>query len=119
MVYYTYMNEPTPHTNESIKGIEQLVTKESVINSLRENPENLAVLHAYIDARQKQIQAPYVSREDTESKSFSFSIELAEIYRDAGLHDIAADAYNDAADFAQANGMEEEYALILAELAKI
>lgn len=113
------MNESSPEQNKNIESIESVITKESVIASLKQNPEDLAVLHSYIDVQQKQIQAPYVSREDTEKKTFAFTVDLAEIYRDAGLTEAAADAYNDAADIAQANGMEEEYDAILAELAKI
>ncbi len=45
--------------------------------------------------------------------------ELAEIYRDAGLTEAAADAYNDAADMAEANGIHRALEAILAELAKI
>ncbi len=112
------MNESSPEQNNNIESIESVITKESVIASLKQNPEDLAVLHSYIDVRQKQIQAPYVSREDTEKLTFAFNLELAEMYRDAGLTEAAADAYNDAADMAEANGMEE-YNAILAELAKI
>ena len=113
------MNEPTPEWENKIGNMESIVTKEAVINSLRQNPEDLAILHSYVDSRQKQIQAPYGSREDTEMGTFKFTVELAEIYRDSGLIEAAADAYNDAADMAQANGMEEKYNAILAELAKI
>ena len=113
------MNESSPERENKTESLESKITKEAVIDSLKENPEDLSVLHSYIDLKQKQIQAPYVSREDTESKTFAFNLELAEIYRDAGLTEAAADAYNDAADMAQANGMEEEYEAILAELAKI
>lgn len=112
------MNESSSE-EKKIENMENGVTKEAVVASLKQNPENLEILHSFIDKRQKQIQAPYVSREDTEKGTFAFTIELAEIYRDAGLTEAAADAYNDAADMAQANGMEEEYNAILAELAKI
>jgi hypothetical protein len=112
------MTEPTPE-GVSRESIESAPSKESVIQSLRQNPEDIALLNAYIENRQKQIQAPYISREDTEQRTFAFIVELAEIYRDSGLIEEAADAYNDAADFAEANGMETELAAILAELAKI
>jgi hypothetical protein len=112
------MNELTPE-GLSNENIERGITKESVIESLKQNPEDLALLHSYIDLRQKQIQAPYVSREDTETKTFMFTVELAELYRDAGLREAAWDAYNDAADLAQANGMEEEYQKLLVEMGKV
>lgn len=116
------MNEKSPEENknsESMESMETPLTKESVIESLRDNPENFELLGAYQDKRLKQIQAPYIPREETEVLTFKFNIEVAEIYRDAGLKEAAWDAYNDAADFAQANGMEEEYQKILAEMEKI
>lgn len=113
------MNEQSPEGEKKIENIESVITKEAVVNSLKQNPEDLALLHSYIDLRQKQIQAPYVSREDTEKKTFEFTVELAELYRDAGLKEAAWDAYNDAADMAQANGMEKEYQTLLDEMGKI
>ena len=113
------MNEQSPEGEKKIESIETAITKESVINSLQQNPENLAVLHSYIDLRQKQIQAPYVSREDTEKRTFEFSVELADLYRDAGLKEAAWDAYNDAADMAQANGMEEDYQALLVKIREL
>lgn len=117
------MTEPTPEIGKKATSLENAleltVTKEAVIESLRLAPENLTILNAYIDIHQKQIQAPYVSREDTEKLTFKFLVDLAEIYRDAGLTEAAVDAYNDAADMAQANGMEEKYNAILAEIAKL
>jgi hypothetical protein len=95
------------------------LTKESVIKSLQENPDCTEMLSAYIENRMKQVQAPYASREDTEALTFAFNIELAEIYRDAGLNEAAWDAYNDAADIAQANGMEEEYQALLVKMGEL
>jgi hypothetical protein len=113
------MNKSSPESEKKIENIESTLTKELVINSLKQNPEDRAQLHAYIDVRQKQIQAPYVSREDTEKKAFEFAVELAEIYRDVGLREAAWDAYNDAADMAQANGMDEDYQKLLVEMGKV
>jgi hypothetical protein len=109
----------TPENASTIENVEVRFTKESVIESLRNFPNDPSPVIAYLEQKEKLVQAPYVTREDTEKRTFATSLELAEIYRDAGLTENAADAYNDAADFAQANGMEEEYAAILAELAKI
>lgn len=113
------MNESTPEEGKKIENMESAVTKEAVVTSLKQNPENMALLISYIDTKREQSQAPYLSHEEGKRKSLEFAIELAEIYRDSGLIEQAADAYNDAADIAQANGMEEEYNAILAELAKI
>lgn len=112
------MNEQSPDNNPQ-RNIEKSLTKETVIESLRNFPNDPSVLIAYVEQQEKLVQAPYVSREDTEERSFKFAVELAEIYRDAGLTENAVDAYNDAADMAQAKGMEEEYNAILAEIAKL
>lgn len=113
------MNEQSPGGEKKIENIEATITRESVINSLKQNLEDLTVLHSFIDLRQKQIQAPYVSREDTEKLTFAFNVELADLYRDAGLKEAAWDAYNDAADMAQANGMEEEYQALLVKMGEL
>lgn len=112
------MQETSPESNPQ-KGLEQSLTKESVIESLQMFPNDNSLLVAYVEQAQKLIQASYVSREDTEIRQFKFNLELAEIYRDAGLTENAADAYNDVADYAERNGMDKELAAILAELAKI
>lgn len=112
------MNELEPKANKQEKW-EGTVTRELVVTSLREHPEDLTILNAWVDIKQKQIQAPYISREDTEKRTFEFAVELAELYRDAGLREAAWDAYNDAADMAQANGMEEVYQRLLVEMGKI
>lgn len=64
------MNEQSPERNHNIENLEIALTKEAVVASLQENPENAEILRAYIDSRIKQIQAPYVSREDTEKLTF-------------------------------------------------
>lgn len=113
------MNEQSPEAGNEIENVGIVITQEAVVRSLQENPQNMEVLRVYIDSKMKQIQAPYVSHEDAKKLTVAHSLELAEIYKEAGMIEDAADTYNDAADLAQANGMEEEYREILAELAKI
>lgn len=113
------MNISTPENNEPTEKWEDVLTTKFVADSLREHPEDITLLNAWMDLRQKQIQASYISREDTEKRTLAFTIELAGIYRDAGLTEVAADAYNDAADMAQATGEHRAYEAILAELAKL
>lgn len=112
------MNEKPPENNK-IEDLEKNITKESVINSLRENPENLEFLNMYMDIWEKKVQAQYVSREETERLTFEYALDLAEVYRDAGLTEFARDAYTDASYVAQANGMNEQYDAILLEIAKL
>jgi hypothetical protein len=116
------MTEPTPQSPEKgtpIENIEDTLTKSLVADSLRKNPQDVTLLNAWMDMRLAKIQASYISREDTEKRTMEYTVELAEIYRDAGLIEAAADAYNDAADMAEANGIHRALEEILAELAKI
>jgi hypothetical protein len=113
------MNESKPEGEKKIGNIENVISKEAVVISLKQNPKDITLLGSYINKKREQSQAPYLSHEDARRKTLEFAIELAEIYRDSGLIEQAAEAYNDAADMAQANGMEEEYGAILVELAKI
>jgi hypothetical protein len=116
------MTEPTPQSPEKstpIENIEDTLTKSVVSDSLRKNPQDITLLNAWMDMRLAKIQASYISREDTETRTMEYTVELAEIYRDAGLIEAAADAYNDAADMAEANGIHRALEAILAELAKI
>jgi hypothetical protein len=112
------MNESTPEGNKK-ESMEIPITKEAVIDSLRQNPENVSLLASYIDAKREQFQAPYLSHEEAKRKALEFAIELAEVYKEAGLRENAWEAYNDAANVAQANGMEEEYQRILIEMGKV
>lgn len=88
------MIDPTPEKDyrESIEG---LITKEYVIESLSSNPPNQTLLNSYIESKQNQIQASYVSREDTERMTYDLTLELAEIYRNANLAREAGEAYID------------------------
>jgi hypothetical protein len=114
------MNEPTPEVQQhAIETLEVIVTKESVIGALRASPEDVELLTTYIDTQRERTQTPYLSHEDAKRMTLEFAIELAEIYRDSGLIEMAADAYNDAADVAQANDNDTAYAAILEEIAKI
>ncbi|MFA5131850.1 MAG: hypothetical protein WC444_00820 [Candidatus Paceibacterota bacterium] len=113
------MNEPTPEESKPVESFEDVLTKSFVAESLRQHPEDLTILNAWMDMRQRKIQTSYISPKDTELRTLEFIIELADIYRDAGLIEAAVDAYNDAADMAQANDVPRAYNAILAELAKI
>ncbi len=114
------MNEQRPEENTtSQESYEDTLTKSLVADSLRKSPEDLTLLNAWTDMRLRKIQASYISRENTEVRTMEYTVELAEIYRDAGLTEAAADAYNDAADMAEANGIHRALEAILAELAKI
>lgn len=112
------MNEPKPEENK-MENVEGPLTRESVIESLRQDPKNVELLISYVEMRQKQIQAPYVSREDTEKMTFALNLELADLYRDAGLRGQAWDAYEEAFDLAEAQGMEDECRKINQELNKL
>ena len=69
------------------------ISKEQVIESLRQNPENISLLDRYLIEQKKEIR-------DSRGE-LDLNIELAEIYRDAGSLDAAYEAFLDAGDQAR------------------
>ncbi len=106
-------------TSVHVENIETPLTRERVVHLLTKYPDNIKPYIEYIQKREQEVQIASDSLEETEKKTFTFLLEQAEILRDAGLLEQAADAYNDAADMAEAKGMDAEYDAILAELSKI
>ena len=66
------------------------VTKEQVIESLRQNPKDLSLLHRFLDRREAEVRSSH--------DALTLNVEVAEIYRDAGLRDAARTAFEDAAE---------------------
>ncbi|MDB5260481.1 MAG: hypothetical protein JWN37_712 [Candidatus Nomurabacteria bacterium] len=109
------MTDPTPE-EDNRENIERLITRESVIESLSKDPPDPTLLNFYIESRQNQIQAPYVSREDTERMTYDLTLELAEIYRDANLTREAGEAYIDWASLGYPRGSWDEKKIWAIEL---
>ena len=77
------------------ESIEQ-VTREQVIDSLRQNPEDLSLLHKFLDKREAEVR---------DSKdALALNVEVAEIYRDAGLREAARKAFQQADEQAWQEG---------------
>lgn len=87
------------------------ISKEEVISSLQQNPDNLSVLNKYLDIREREGH--------TNKDTLNLNVEVAEIYRDAGLVDAARDAFEDAATQAWQEGEDELYNRLLVEIEKL
>ena len=69
---------------------EPVPTKAEVIAALAANPEDFSLLNRYLDAREAEGK--------TSADTLALNIEVAEIYRDAGMAEAAYVAFLDAAE---------------------
>ncbi len=100
------MNEEFPNQESAEK-----VTKEKVVESLVRNPEDLSLLHKFLDRREAEVR---------DSKgSLVLNIEVAEIYRDSGLIDFAREAFDSAIQQAWLEKEDDLYRNLLIELDKL
>lgn len=86
-------------------------SRDQIVESLKNNSENLELLNKFLDAREKEV----VSSRD----GLALIIEVAKIYRDADLIDAAKSAFQDAAEQAyqeHEDAIEQE---LLVELEKL
>ncbi len=65
-----------------------MITREQVVEHLRDDPKNLSPLHEYLEARESEVT--------TEKEGLELIFETAYIYRDAGMEDAAREAFSDA-----------------------
>lgn len=72
------------------------VDKKVVITSLRENPEDLAILHAWLDEREVEVREV-----GTSYATLELIIESAEVYRDAGFYEYALETFGQVLDALQ------------------
>lgn len=84
--------------NEGIPSNER-ISVEVVVNSLRRNPEDLSVLHKFLDERQLEVKSS--------KEALFLNVQLAEIYKEAGLVDAAYEAFLDARDHARQEGDDD------------
>lgn len=77
------------------------ITKEQVIERLRENPGDFVPLLEWLDGRQAEAK--------TDEGGNDLIFETGEIYRDAGMTDAARDAFRDAAEQARQMHDDERY----------
>lgn len=87
------------------------MTKQGVIESLKKNPENKELFLKWLDKRRAEIDVI-----NTSKATLMLNVEIAEIYREAGLIDEALDAFEAAAEMAYQEGEEELYKKLLDEL---
>lgn len=87
------------------------ISKGDVIESLRQNPENLSLLTKFLEKRDAEV---------TNSKeTLALNIEVAEIYRDAGLLEAAKEAFTQAAEQAWQEQDDALYEHLMIEADKI
>jgi len=65
-----------------------MITRDEVVERLRNDPKDLSPLHEYLDMREAQVQ--------TEREGLELIFETAHIYRDAGMDSAGRDALDDA-----------------------
>lgn len=102
-----------PHTpGDGRVEVPGLFPKERAISSLKSNPKDLSVLDAYRTQRERQLIERGLS-------TLQLDIEIAEIYRDAGLIDAARKAFFDAADRALEEDKDGLYDTLHYEIDKL
>ncbi|MFZ2167513.1 MAG: hypothetical protein WAV50_01435 [Minisyncoccia bacterium] len=87
------------------------ISKEEVSLLLRKHPEDLSPLHVFLDRREKEVR----NSKDT----LHLNVEIAEIYRDAGLTDVARQAFLDAANQAWQEREGSLYQVLVAKFEKL
>lgn len=87
------------------------VSKSEVVESLKQNPEDLSLLHKFLDRREAEVQ-------DSRG-ALILNIEVAEIYRDAGLLEAAKEAFSQAAEQAWQEQEDALYNQLMNEADKI
>ncbi len=87
------------------------VSKSDVVESLRSNPEDLSLLNKFLDKREAGVS-------DSRG-SLALNVEVAEIYRDAGLLEAAKEAFIQTAEQALQEREDALYEELMSEADKI
>lgn len=90
------------------------IEKSAVIESFRADPENLEIFLVWLLGREAE-----VALENSSAATLRLNIEIAEIYRDAGLREQALSAFLDALDQASQERNDEACAQLLKEVEKL
>ncbi len=105
--------EQLPPSEE--KGNEgEEVQSEQVVENLKADPENKELLLRWLDWRQQEVELA-----NTSEASLQLNIEVAQIYRDAGLKEYASQAFRDAAIQAYQEHKDDVYEELIEEAEKI
>lgn len=95
---------PNPESSEA-------VTRESVVESLKQDFKDLSFLNKFLDKRESEVT--------TSKEALALSIETAEIYKEAGMLDEAYEAFLDARDQARQEGDDELADRLFSEAEKL
>ncbi|MEX2010505.1 MAG: hypothetical protein WD874_01730 [Parcubacteria group bacterium] len=87
------------------------ISKDNVIESLRNNLEDLSPLNRFLDKREAEVK--------NSKDALALNIEVAEIYRDSGLLESAKDAFTQAAEQAWQEHDDALHEQLIAEADKI
>jgi hypothetical protein len=99
-----YEQFPSPENNEN-------VSKERVIESLKADASDISVLVKYMEQREVEVT--------NSQEGLRLNVELAEIYRDVGMIEMAREAFADAALQAVNEGDDETARMCDAEYEKL
>jgi hypothetical protein len=105
--------EQLPSSEEKEDEGEEIQAKQ-VVESLKADPENKELLLRWLDRRQQEVEAA-----NTSEAGLQLNIEVAQIYRDAGLKEYAAQAFRDAAMQAYQEHKDDIYEELTAEAEKL
>ena len=99
------MFEGSPN-QESIEDL-----KARVVESLRHSTEDLTLLNQFIDRREAEVE--------NSKQGMSLNVEIAYIYKEAGLRDIAKQAFLDASEQAWQENDDELFEKLTEEANKL
>jgi hypothetical protein len=85
--------------------------KERVVESLKDNPANVSLLVEYLETREREVK--------NSRQGLALNIEIAEIYRDAGLLESAKEAFVQAAEQAWQEQDDALYEQLMSEADRI
>ncbi len=85
------MIERAPNQEE-----ERAPKREEVVESLRADNRDFSKLISYVDAKEKEVK--------DERGDLLLAVEIAEIYRDAGMKDMAMETFQEAIELAEKEG---------------
>ena len=80
---------PTPEESE-------IPTREKVVASLLADKTDFSKLISYVDAKEKEVK--------DERGDLLLAVDIAEIYRDAGMKDLAMESFQEAIELAEKEG---------------
>ena len=100
--------------NEQKEDEGEEIQAEQVVESLKTDPENKELLLKWLDRRQQEVEAA-----NTSEAGLQLNIEIAQVYRDAGLTEYAAQAFRDAAMQAYQERKDDIYEELMQEAERL